>query len=115
MIPPEVPWHEWFRVAAYVLLASVAGGLGHIVRRMDKDKPVRWRYVLVQAASAGLAGLFTYWICDALGVGHQWTGISVGICGWMGASASIEVLQKLVWDKLGIDKESNSANHDDIK
>jgi len=94
----------WLRGAAYVLLASFAGALGHIFARMDAGKPVRLWETVVQALGAGLVGLFAMWMCQASNWSQPMTAVTVGVSGWLGASASIQMLQRFIWGRLGLNR-----------
>lgn len=102
---------RWFRGAAYAVLASFAGGLGYVLRTMEADAKVSYVRAFIEALSAGFVGLLAMWICQALHLSMQWTAVTVGVSGWLGANASIQVLQRVVWKRLGI--SPNEEQHDD--
>lgn len=104
MIDPSENWMIWARGACYALFASIAGGLGYVFRNMDAGAPVSFGRAMVEMCGAGVVGLFAMWICQAMALNQQWTAVTVGMCGWLGATASIQVLQRFIWQKLGIDR-----------
>ena len=93
--------------AALAAFAAVAGFLGYVLRMLDAHTSVSYARAFIEAGSSALVGLLTMWVCEALGLSTQWTAVSVGISGWLGANASIQVLQRLVWSKLGLNPRSN--------
>lgn len=114
MIDPEV--HSWLalaRGAGYALFAAVAGALGYLFRSMDAGVTVSFGRALIEAFGAGVVGLFAMWICQAMGLGQQWTAVTVGVSGWLGATASIQVLQRVVWQKLGIGQRTTFEDYPD--
>lgn len=64
--------------------------------------PVSYGRACVEGLAAGFVGLLVMLVCNAAGISDQWTGVVVGVSGWLGANASIRVLEKLVFSKLGI-------------
>ena len=113
-LPPPPDPHEalwWWsatRGAAYALFATVAGFLGYLLRTMDVGARVSWGRAMLEAVSAGMVGLLVMWICQAMHLAQQWTAVSVGVSGWLGANASIQVLQRLVWSKLGLNRSPDN-------
>jgi hypothetical protein len=107
-LPPDLPWYvQWIRNGFFVLLAAVAGCLSYVLRSMDNGaRPRFWRGV-VEGASAGVAGFLVLLACQAMHVGQEWTGFIVGLCGWIGANATIQVVQRLAWNKLGLNGSQN--------
>ncbi len=85
----------------YVLLAAVAGALGYIVRQQNAKEAIVWTEVLVRGASAGFVGLLVYWLCAYMKLDSNITGITVGVFGWIGATATMEVLRKIVFNRIG--------------
>ena len=92
----------WFTVISYIALATFAGAIGHIMRQSAENKPIGvWR-VVIEALGAGLVGYLIMLICQAMELGPQWTGVAVGVCGGLGASASMRILERYVFRKLGV-------------
>lgn len=112
MMEPGEPLLIWLRGAGYALFAAIAGGLGYIFRSMDASVPVSIGRALVEMCGAGVVGLFAMWICQAMSLSQQWTAVTVGVCGWLGATASIQVLQRIIWQKLGIDRRRSDDDRD---
>lgn len=103
-------WTWWLRAVAYTLFASFGGVMGHLMRSIDAKEKADWPRATLEGASAGFVGLIVLLICQALELSEQWTGVTVGVSGWLGANATIRMLEGLVRDKLGIDKLSSSTD-----
>lgn len=98
---PRVMW--WLQAFAYAAFASFGGFMGHLLRTMEDGKPISWGRALLEAFSAGFVGLIVLMMCQAMGFNAQWTGVIVGMAGWLGASATIRLVEKVVYKKLAID------------
>lgn len=99
MIPED---NTFLKAAAYVVFAAIGGAMGYIMRNIDAGTPIRWSIVAVQAVAAGFVGMLVYMVCIEFSFSQYWTGVVVGVCGWLGANTSIGLLQKLVYKKLGL-------------
>ena len=86
----------------YAALATFGGFLGHIMRALDKSTPISYGRACIEGLAAGFVGLLVMLMCSATNMSDQWTGVIVGVSGWLGANASIRMLEKLVFKKLGI-------------
>lgn len=104
------PRWSWFQGAALALFAAVAGVLGHVMRKMDAGEPVTFWPTFIQGVSAGFVGLLVMWICQGAGLSQQWTAVTVGVSGWLGASATIQVIQRIAWGKLGLNRRPDDGN-----
>ncbi len=111
MIEQPPPNYGWLQACFYFAFAAVAGALGYVLRTMDAGAKVSYLRAIVEALSAGLVGLFAMWICQAFGLSQQWTAVTVGVSGWLGATASIQVLQRVVWKKLGLNRSQDDDLH----
>ena len=95
-----VSW--WVKAILYAALATFGGFLGHVMRALDKSAPISYGRACVEGLAAGFVGLLVMLMCNATNMSDQWTGVVVGVSGWLGANASIRMLEKLVFKKLGI-------------
>lgn len=97
----ELSW--WLRALGYAAFAAFGGVMGHLMRIVDGKEKINWARACLEGVAAGFVGLLMLFACDALSVGPQWTGVIVGVSGWLGASVTIRLLETLVRKRLGID------------
>ena len=90
------------KAVLYAALATFGGFLGHVMRDLDEENPIRYRRAGIEGLAAGFVGLLVMLMCNATNMSDEWTGVIVGVSGWLGANASIRMLEKLVFKKLGI-------------
>lgn len=111
---PEDPQFNWLRIVAYVAFAAIGGFMGHLMRTLDARDDIKWGRAVLEGIAAGFVGLLVLFACQALNLSEQWTGVIVGVCGWLGANASIRLLETLVYDKLGVSKPSKGRSDVDL-
>jgi hypothetical protein len=85
-----------------ILLACVAGLLGYLMRTYRLGQKVRLINCVIETASSGFVGYLAYLLMIAAKMDPNWIGPIVGVMGWMGANASIRLLETLVRRKLGV-------------
>jgi hypothetical protein len=102
LLPEETRW--WLEALLYAALAALGGLLGHIMRAIDKQEKINVARAIIEAMAAGFVGLLMMLACNAMALPSQWTGVIVGVCGWLGANATIRILEELVYKKLGLKK-----------
>ena len=96
-------WTSWWvKAILYAALATFGGFLGHVMRALDKSDQISYGRACFEGLAAGFVGLLVMLMCSATNMSDQWTGVVVGVSGWLGANASIRMLEKLVFKKLGI-------------
>jgi hypothetical protein len=100
MLQPD-HW-EWFKLLLYSAVAALGGTLGYLMREMDSGNKLGFWPTILQGLSAGFVGGLVYLACHAANLSYEWTGVIVGVCGWLGANASIQFLERFVFKKLGI-------------
>lgn len=92
----------WQRAIAYSSFAALGGMLGHMIRTLDKQQKINYARAALEGVAAGFVGLLMLFTCDAMGMSKQWTGVIVGVAGWMGPSATIRVLELIVKRRLNV-------------
>lgn len=98
---------NWFlKAAAYAVFSSLGGVLGHLMRSVDKKQKVTFGRTAMEGLAAGFVGLLVLLLCQAMGLSEQWTGVVVGVSGWLGASATIRMLEAAVRKRLSLPKET---------
>lgn len=101
---------QWFiKAAAYAAFSSLGGVLGHLMRTVDKSQKITVGRTAMEGLAAGFVGLLVLLLCQAMGLSEQWTGVVVGVSGWLGASATIRMLETAVRKRLGVTQEQNSG------
>ncbi len=92
------------KFVAYTVFAMSGGLMGYILRTVDAKEAIQWSRAALEGFSAGFVGLLVYLACRGTGLSEEWIGVLVGVCGWLGANASIRILEIMVYEKLGIAK-----------
>ncbi len=103
-LPDPSTW-SWIKLMVYAAFAAAGGILGHIMRSMDKNEKIKWGRACWEGLAAGFVGMLFLFVCQAMNLSEQWTGVIVGVSGWLGANASIRMLETIVYKKLDIKKE----------
>lgn len=95
--------NNWFlKAAAYCTFSAAGGMLGFALRTINKKQPLAFGRCALEGVSAAFVGLLVLMACDAMHLSPQWTGVIVGVCGWLGATATIVMLENVVRNKLGL-------------
>ena len=105
-IPPPDPQWGWIKLFLYAAFAALGGVLGHLFRTIDKGLKIKWGRAAIEGVASGFIGLLFYLSCQGLGLSEQWTGVIVGVAGWLGATASIKIIELVVYKKLGVSKDA---------
>ena len=100
----------WWQLVLYPLFACVGGALGHVLRTLDAGGHISMWRTLLESMAAGFVGILVMLICQQLHLSPQWTGVCVGVCGWLGATVSIRMLERLVRARLGVQTEEGDRS-----
>lgn len=105
---------NWLMIVVYAGFAAIGGFMGYLMRTIDKeDHPISWGRAVIEAIAAGFVGVLVLFVCLALNLSQQWTGVIVGVSGWLGANASIRLLERVVYKKIGmeVNRDDNRPTH----
>lgn len=93
---------EWWEALFYSALAGAGGMLGYTIRQTNGNKKVRWPRIVMEGAASAFVGVVVFWACKEMGFSERWTGVTVAVSGWLGATVTMHGLEKLVFKKLGV-------------
>ena len=96
--------HWWVKAIAFTVLAIIAGAVGHLFRTFESGEKISATIVLIKTLAAGVTGFLMYLLCLALNFNDIWSGIIVGVFGWLGADTTISVLKGFVYNMMKVDK-----------
>lgn len=105
---PDDFW--WIKAVAYACFAAFGGLMGHVMRNFDSGESLYWGKALAEGIAAGFVGVLVLLMCQATELSEQWTGVIVGVSGWLGANASIRMLEQVVFKRLGIEPDRDGRS-----
>ncbi|QMV29682.1 hypothetical protein [Vibrio phage vB_VnaS-AQKL99] len=92
------------------LFAALGGLLSYLMRTLNHDEKPRLSRAFVETFSSAFVGILAIMACRAFHIDVLWSGVIVGVFGWLGAEASIVILTGLVRKKLGVNLNADSKN-----
>lgn len=101
---------EGQKTLLFILMAMIAGLLGHLTRVVERGGKIKWLVAGLEACASGFVGYLAILLCKALGLSYEWTGVIVGLLGWLGAAASVKIIERVVRKRLGIADENPFAS-----
>lgn len=105
-----MPWKEpnnfnWLVAIFYSAFAAFGGLLGHLMRSVDRGDEFNLTRAALETFGAAFVGSLVTLGCMAAELDPMWSGMVVGVAGWLGASASIRVLEIIIYKWLKISKD----------
>ncbi|TPG65711.1 phage holin family protein [Pseudomonas arsenicoxydans] len=91
----------------YVLIAALGGVLGHMMRKLGAQQPIRVGETVLQGVGAAFAGYLILLGCRSLDLPSDVSGVIIGLCGWLGADATLMLLQTYIYKKLKIGEHAD--------
>jgi len=111
----DIFWATWWgKTLSFVTLAGFAGAVGHALRSIEQEAPLKFSRTALESGAAGFVGLLFKLVCDEMHASEQWTGVVVGLAGWLGASASVGVLEEFVYKRLGVNRLGKGEPRDGL-
>lgn len=102
----STPPGSWYDQLIVTVIAAIAGVLGHHMRNLSDRRSTTIKRCLFEAASSGFIGFLTVLICRTMNLSYEWTGFIAGVLGWLGATASIQLFERMLRKKLGLSDEN---------
>lgn len=99
----------WIQMAAYASFAAFGGFMGHLLRTIEKGDKLNWMRGFLESGSAAFVGVLVLLMCQAMEMSAEWTGVIVGVSGWLGANATIRILESVIRKRLGISDNDGGA------
>lgn len=111
-MPDAIPYLPSFleECIFFGLFAATGGLLAYILRQLNHEKKPQLYRALAEFFSSGFVGILAMLLCKALDLDWRWSGLIVGVFGWMGAETSIATLSKAIRRKLGLE-DNATDNH----
>jgi LydA holin phage, holin superfamily III len=97
--------HPWFLKLSYIALAWFGGAMGYVMGQLEKEKKVSFWRMLTEGTASAFVGIIVMLLCQAMKLSPEWTGVVVGVCGWLGANVSIRLLEKAVKKRIGVNDD----------
>jgi 4-amino-4-deoxy-L-arabinose transferase-like glycosyltransferase len=101
---------ELMRSWIYISIAAVGGVLGHMMRKLGAQQPIRVGETVLQGVGAAFSGYLVLLGCRSLDIPPDASGVIIGLCGWLGADATLMLLQTYIYKKLNIGADSNDES-----
>jgi hypothetical protein len=95
---------EFIKSWIYIAIAATGGVLGHMMRRLGSGQKIHIGETILQGVGAAFSGYLVLLGCRALAVPSEISGVVIGLCGWLGADATLMLLQSYIYKKLNIGK-----------
>ena len=101
---------NWLLTLVYAGFAGFGGALGYLMRQFDAKEPMNFYRLAAETAGAAFVGVLVMLLSQAMNLSPQWTGVVVGVSGWLGATATIQMLERVVRPKLGLGRKDGERN-----
>jgi hypothetical protein len=96
----------------YIMIAAIGGVLGHMMRRLGSHQPIRIGETVLQGVGAAFAGYLVLLGCRSLNIPPDASGLIIGLCGWLGADATLMLLQDYIYKKIKINAAADETLKD---
>lgn len=90
------------KMIGYTVLAAIGGFLGYTVNQQENNKAFKLRNASVQSAGSGFVGFLVYMLCQSMGIDGPFVGTIIGVLSYLGVTATMQILKRFVYEKLGI-------------
>ncbi len=110
--PTDPHVSESVTLGLYAAFSGAGGVIGYACRTMQSGGSIKWARALTEGLSAAFIGIIVTFICKEMKLDAGWTGAIVGIAGWIGATASVKIIEAIVANRLGIKSLDPDTNRE---
>ena len=107
--PVDPQTNELIILGLFAFFSGCGGIVGYMSRTMQTEAKINPLRALFEGISAAFIGLVVTLLCEAIHLNMCWTGAFVGVSGWIGATASVKIIEVLLYRKLGVDTKSDEG------
>jgi hypothetical protein len=84
------------------LFAAFGGVIGYIMRSITSKREICFLRALIEGIAAGFVGMCVSLLCSSIGIDIRLSGAIVGVSGWIGANATVRIIERVIYKRLGI-------------
>lgn len=86
----------------FAIFAGAGGMLSYLLKSISRNEQPKITRAIIEALSSAFVGLIAMLACKGMDVDVYWSGVIVGVFGWIGAETSMLVFTRIVKLRLGL-------------
>lgn len=86
----------------FAIFAGAGGMLSYLLKSISRNEQPKVTRATIEAMSSAFVGLIAMLACKAMDIDVYWSGVIVGVFGWIGAETSMLVFTRIAKNKLGV-------------
>lgn len=106
----DFPIPKWITYIGFVLFGIAGGIIGYSIREQQKGEKIVWSRAVLEGLASGFVGILVLLLSVEMGFSMMWAGFLVGVFGWIGATASIGVFNRIIASRAGFDMPKDKEN-----
>lgn len=100
--PSDPDTDDLIVLGVFAIFSGIGGIIGYLSRTLQSGGEIRLPRAILEGCSAAFIGLIVTFLCEAMHLNMCWTGAFVGVSGWMGATASVKIVEMVLSRRLGL-------------
>lgn len=99
----DLPIPKWIIYLGFIIFGVAGGMIGYATREQQKSHKIIWGRALLEGLASGFIGILVLLLSLEMGFSMLWAGFLVGVFGWIGATASIGVFNRIIASRAGFE------------